>query len=1029
MRTMIKKLLFLLSLSFLVTSGLMAQQEITGKVLDENNQPLLGVNVIIKGTTEGAVTNLDGEFTISAPQDAVLVFSFIGYVDEEVTLAGQTFIEVTLLPDLQSLEEVVVTALGIKRDKKALGYAVQDVKSEELTQAGDANITTALQGKVAGVKINESGSGVGGSSRIEIRGASSLSDNNSPLIVVDGVPFNSSSTFIDPNNNQTDDQAGIWGGIETSGGIADINPEDIESISVLKGPNAAALYGSRAGNGVILITTKKGKAGVMSIDYSGNVTVSQLAYTLDLQDQYGQGQEGVYLPDATGSWGPKMEGQTLTSWTGEDIPYSAQTERLQDFTRSGISQNHNLSLSTGSEKGSIRMSIAKSLMQGIYEGHEVDRTNFDLRADYNLTKWLNLDAKATYFLTKGDKRPEMGYYSFISYFNAMPMNIRSEDLKPGYVIAPNGDHVEKLYTTANANYRNPYFQREQMYNNDERYRGFGYFAARINFTPDLKLKLKYGLDFYREGKIDGYRYADNVNQNRPDYNTTQRFFKEDNWEFLLTYAKQINDISLSLNAGGNRMYTYSQKLIGRSGYLPSEGYLFLGYGTNIKAEEDFREQEVQSLYGFGQVGFRNMLFLDFTARNDWSSTLPPDNNSYFYPSVSLSGIVSEMVTLPAWFTFAKVRGSWAQVGKATDPYNIDMNYTVSSWNFNLLNGDVPNTRVNENLKPEISSSTEIGFDLRFFQNRLGLDLTYYDEQTKNQILRIETDQTTGFEYKLINAGLISNKGIEILLNTTPVKKSDFRLDVNFNFAKNTTMVDELDEKLKEYSFGSLNNGVAVVGIEGEKMGDIKGFRYARDENNNVIVDDQGLPTRPDSSVVIGNIQADFTGGISIIADYKGIFLSALITMQQGGHIFSASEQGAIGSGTALRTAENNRMSFFYDGVTADGEENDVMISAQEYWGRVGGISEEFIYDASHMKLRELAIGYSFPSNVLSKIPNQPIKRAKISLVGRNLLYFYKSTPGTVPDASAYSNSYAAQAFDFAPVPTTRTYGFSINLGF
>ena len=1022
-----RKVLFLFFLVFSISSVLMAQQEISGKVMDEDNQPLMGVNVIIKGTNVGTVTNVEGEFTIAAPSDAVLQFSFVGYNAEEVTVAGQTNIEISLVPDLTSLQEVVVTALGLKREKKALGYAVQDVKAEELTQAGDANIATSLQGKVAGVLINESGAGTGGSTRIEIRGASSLSDNNSPLIVVDGVPFNSSSPYINDENNQSDDQAGVWGGIETSGGIADINPEDIESISVLKGPNAAALYGSRAGNGVILITTKKGKSGTVSIDYSGNVTVSEIAYTLDLQDEYGQGQEGVYSPNSQTSWGPKMEGQMLESWTGELIPYEAQKDRIKDFSRNAVQQNHNLSLSTGSDKGTLRISLGRSNQDGIYEGHKVEKTNFDLRADYNLTKWLNLDTKASYFLTEGEGRPEMGFYSFVSYFNSMPMNIRSEDLDPGYDIIK-GRHVEKLYTTANANNRNPYFQREQMYNNDERYRGFGYLAANIKFSEELKLKLKYGIDFYNEDRVDGYRYGDNVNSNRPDYNTKKNFFKEENYEFLLSYTKQINDFSLSLNAGGNRMYTYSNKLTSKSGLLPSEGYLFLDYGTNITSEEEFREQEVQSLYGFGQLGYRNMVFLDVTARNDWSSTLPEKNNSYFYPSVSLSGVVSEMVDLPDWFTFAKLRGSWAQVGKATEPYNIDMNYTVENWNFNLINGLVPEKRVNEDLKPEISSSYELGMDLKFLGNRIGLDMTYYNEETKNQILAVETNQSTGYSRKLINAGLISNEGVEILLNTTPVKTNDFSLNVNFNFAKNVTMVDELDDELKKYEFGAVG-GTRFVANEGEKMGDIEGYRYARDENNNVIVDAQGLPTTPDSMVVIGNVQADFTAGISISANYKGFFLSTLITMQQGGDIFSATEQGAISSGTAKRTTENNRISFFYDGVTESGEENLTMISAQEYWNRLSGVSEEYMYDASHMKLRELAIGYRLPKNILENIPGNPIKRATVSLIGRNLFYFYKHTPGTVPDASSYSNSYAAQAYDFSPVPATRTYGFSVKLGF
>ncbi|RPH31933.1 MAG: SusC/RagA family TonB-linked outer membrane protein [Bacteroidales bacterium] len=1020
-----RRILYLLIISLFVSFHANGQGKmIQGKVVDEQGLPLPGVSVIIVGTNQGVSTDIDGKFSIEAAKGSLLRLSFIGYNTQEVTIGDLLEVNIAMVAASQQIDEVVVTALGIKREKKSLGYAVQDVKSEDLTTAGDANISTALQGKVAGVIISESGSGAGGSSRIEIRGASSLTDNNKPMIVVDGVPFNSSSTFIDRNTNQSDNQAGVWGGTEIAGGIADINPEDIESVSVLKGANAAALYGSRAGNGVILITTKKGTRKGLNINYSTNFTVSKLAYFHELQNKYGQGSNGVYDRFGTSSWGPLMEGQMLQSWTGELIPYSAQTDRIKDFTRDGTSQNHNLSVSAGNENGSIRVSASKGNETGILKGNKINKSNFDLSTIYNISKWLNIDAKASYFLTKGSNRPEMGYYGIITYFDAMPMNIRNRDLKAGVVIGSDGRHIEKLYTTTNANYRNPYFLQEQTYNNDERNRGFGYFATTFTIIPELKLKLKYGLDFYREGTTNGYYFADNVNSQRPDYNTGQKFFKEENSEFLLSYNKDFKDFSLSVNAGGNRMYSYSQKLTSKSGLLPSEGNYFLGYGTNITSSEDFREQEVQSIYGFAQFGYKKLVFLDITARNDWPSTLPVDNNSYFYPSVSLSGIVSEMVKLPDWFSYAKVRSSWAQVGKGTEPYWIDENYFITTWNFNLLNGNVPGVLVNKNLKPEISSSVEFGADLRFLNNRIGLDFTYYDEETKNQILPLEMDQSTGYSKKLINAGLITNKGVEILLNTTPVKSKDFQLEVGFNFAKNTTILKKLDPDVKVYPFGS-----GIIGIEGEKMGDISGSVYSKDVNGKIIAGADGLPMIQDSLVTIGNMQPDWTGSVSLKANYKGLYLSALISIQQGGDILSISEQAATANGNAQRTVTNDRMSFFFDGPTESGGVNNTLISAQQYWGRVSSVSEEFIYDASNMKMRELAIGYELPKNLLDKIPFAAVKSARIALVGRNLFYFYKHTPGTAPDASSYSNGYAAQALDFGGIPAARTYGFSINIGF
>lgn len=1014
------KLFCVVALTLIANVSWAQQTSVTGRVTDESGLGVPGATVLEKGTANGTIADADGYFSLEAESGATIVFSFVGMAPQEVVFSGQTPMNVTLVAAAVGLDEVVVTALGIEREKKALGYSVQDVKAEALTATGNPNISSALEGKVAGVKITQSGTGVGGSSRIEIRGASSLSDNNRPLWIIDGIPF----------DDTQDGTAGIWGGVERAGAAFDINPSDIESVSVLKGPNAAALYGSRAGNGVIVITTKSGARGAgLGINYSGAVTVSDAAYFLNYQDQYGQGSGGAYDKNSTVSWGPKFAGQSLESWTGETIPYEAQTDRIKDFSRRGVSQNHNFSFTGGNDNGSFRASIGKDITNGIYEGHKVEKLNFDSKAEYDVNKWLNIDTKFSYILTEGDERPQMGYYSMSSYYNAMPMNIRNADLSPGYDIV-GGRHVEKLYTTSNANYRNPYFLLEQRSNNDKRYRTFGYLAANIKFTPALKLRLKYGLDYYRTGIEDMLLYQDNVAPNgTPYYNTSEGFFKEDNAEFLLSYNKKAGDFDIGVNFGGNRMTRNSENLWAGSGLLPDEGYYFLGYGTNVTARESFVGQEVQSLYGFAQVGFRSMLYLDLTARNDWSSTLPVENSSYFYPSVGLSGIISEMVDMPSWFNFAKVRASWAQVGKATDPYSTTEVYTVSSFNFNLLNGNVPNTKVNEDLKPEISSSVEFGFDVRFLEGRIGLDFTYYDEKTKNQILQIATDQSTGYSFKLINAGLISNKGIEIMLNTTPVRRQDFNMDLNFNFARNNTLIEELDDELKEFAFGGLNNGVGVYGIEGERMGDIKGRTYKKDDSGNIIVGADGLPVKEEGNSVIGNIQADFTASAFLGLNYKGIFLNALVSMQQGGDIFSSTEQGAVGSGTAERTTAMDRISFFVDGVTEDGEINNTMVSAQEYWGAVSGIDEEFIYDASYMKLTELAIGYSIPQAILGRNPKNPIRSLRISLVGRNLLYFYKHTPGTIPDGSAYSSSYAAQAFDFTPVPSTRTLGFSLNVGF
>ena len=1004
---------------FTVHVGWAQQREISGTVTEDSGMPLPGVSVVVKGTTTGTVTDVDGKYAITATESAVLVFSFVGMTTQEITVGSQSVINVVMAADALQVDEVVVTALGIKREKKALGYAVQDVKADELTQAGSTDLVSSLQGKVAGVQINQTGGGIGGNSRIDIRGSSSLIGNDQPIWVVDGVPFD--------NGGERDGT--IWGGTSRAGGAFDLNPEDIESISILKGPNAAALYGERGGNGVVLVTTKTGKRKQgLGITYSGGFTMSEAAYMLDLQERYGQGNDGQYDNDATGSWGPEMTGQMLESWTGETIPYEAQKDRLKDFTRTGTTHKHSVAFTGGNDEGAFRLSIGKDILNGIYEDHKVEKITFDLRADYDINDWLNIDTKVSFFNTKGKERPEIGNYSYVSYFNSMPMNIRNQDLAPGYDII-GGEHVEKLYTTANANYRNPYFLQAQTTNNDEKNRTFGYVAANLKLTSDLKAKFKYGMDFYQMSLVEGYLFADNVDQNRPNYNPTQSNFKEENYEFLLSYNKDINDdFTIGVNLGANNRYQFSKTLRASSGKLSSEGDFFLAAGSNINASEEIREEEVRSIYGFGQVAYKNYLFFDFTARQDWSSTLTSNHtdfdNNYFYPSVSLSGIVSDMIEMPEWVSFAKLRTSWARVGKGTEPYFTANSYTISNWSYNLSVGNVPDIAIDPELKPEESTSIEFGADLRFFKNRLGVDFTYYYEETENQIGYVDNAEESGYAQKLTNIGKILNEGIEVSLSTVPVKTNDLRVGLDFNFAKNKGTLVELVAGQDRY-----NHGADVVAFRDGKLGDIIGNIYNRNENGEIIIDENGLMTINQEDNVIGNIQPDWTGSINLSADYKGLYLSALVSIQQGGDILSSSERSATSAGTAARTDANDRIAFFVDGVTQDGGVNTEMISAEEYWRQVAKVDEEFMYDASHMKLKELAIGYNLPKSLLTKIPNNPIKTARVSLVGRNLFYFYKDTPGTAPDASSYSTNYEAQAYDFSPVPSARTYGFSLNLGF
>jgi TonB-linked SusC/RagA family outer membrane protein len=1024
---MCKKLLFFLVFVFLLSSNLIIAQSksVTGTIVDGNGVPLPGVNVLEKGTTNGASADFDGKYSISVGTNATLVFSYVGFVSQEIVVGDKSTVNVTMAESIEALNEVVITALGIQKEKKALSYAVQEVNAETITAGANPNVTAALQGKAAGVTVTSAG-GIGGKPRIDIRGTSSLTGNDDLLWVIDGVPFSTEDTATDAQ--------GLFGGTSNGGGYLDINPNDIESMSVLKGGPAAALYGSRGANGVVLVTTKSGKNSKgLGVAYAGTTTFSEAGYFLDLQREYGQGTNGVYDPQSRVSWGPRFDGVDRIGWTGETLPYQSESNLLEDFTRTGVSTAHNIIFTKGGEDGHFKASVGKDNTQGVYDGFNVDRVNFDLRAAYDVNPWLNIDGKVSYINTKGEGRPTIGVYSSVSYWNGMPANIRTQDLAPGFVFEDN-KNKEYLFgpstvltENANADNRNPYFLRASNFNSDERNRTFGYLASTFKFTDELQLKLKYGLDIYRYEAINGARYEDQIFfNNTPSINTSESFFKEENSEFLLSYNKKINeDFTFGVSGGGNLMRRGIESLNAASGKLSSENNLFLNAATNFTVNETFNDREIHSLYGFADVSYKNYLFLNATARNDWSSALPTNANSYFYSSVGLSGLISEMVDMPDWITYLKVRGSWAEVGKDTDPYQTNPVFTLAPNNFLLLATTTPDASVNPNLKPEISTTTEFGVELRMFNNRLGFDVTVYNESTKNQIVPVEVNQSSGFTSRVDNIGLITNKGVEIYATVVPVKTEDFNLGLTLNFATNKGVIEEFIKEEPDNFHRFF--GTTVRGIVGERYGDIYGTAYQKDANGNVIVGADGLPVTSSEEVKLGNIQADFTGSIGLNASYKGFSLNALLVMQQGGDILSLTERSATGSGNTPKTLSLGREPFFVPtGVLANGNTNTTIVSPQAYWQAVTNIDEEFIYDASFMKLGEISLGYSLPKSLLKSIGNGFLSDVRISAVGRNLFYLYRNTPGTVPD-TVYNSDFGSQAIDFSPVPVERTYGFSINV--
>ena len=1026
---MFKKLQSALLMALMVTFTFMAsaQNRTATGVVSDNIGPVIGAGVVVAGTNNGAITDVDGSFTLNnVPVGATIQVTCIGYVPVEYVFDG-TPANIVLKEDSELLDEVVVTALGISREKKSLGYAVQDVKADELNRGGSANLTDALQGKIAGLQISNSGTGVGGSTRVIIRGSSSLSNNDQPLYVVDGVPY-------DTGGHDIDGQAGLWGGTDRSGGAFDLNPEDIESISVLKGPTAAALYGSRAGNGVILITTKKGgkESEAIGVTYTGKFTWSPVSYFLNLQDTYGQGSSGSYSAEATGSWGAKMGSQTVPAWwdNSKSVVYQGDANPYKEYYRTGNTQSHNVTIAGGKDNP-WRLSLGHDDNQSVIKPTTIQKTNVDLVARFEATKWLHFDVKANYVKTTGNNRQTRGLYGTSFYITTMPRSIRMADLEM-YAVDENaaalGDVAHRNWYGPNADYQNPYFIQAQFNNQDIQNKFFGMGKMTIDFTKNLHFVLKEGYNWVDYQQKNWYPYKDPVfTSSYPEVSMSKSTRIESNLEALLSYNNKWGDFDFGASVGGNIMHAKSEGVSGSGRKIPIVGAMYIAAGTQY-ASNSVYEKQINSLYAFANLGWKNFLFLDLTARNDWSSTLPANNRSYFYPSVSASWLITGMLDeLGVSYNkdvldYGKIRASWALVGKDTEPYQLATTYGSTTDATGLITITQNTTQANANLKPEMASSWEIGTEWHFFKNRLGIDLTYYNTTTRNQVMRIALPYSSGVQNKWINAGVINNSGLELQLNGDIIRTRDITFGATFNLARNINKVVELYHDAEagidvdQYELGKMSGSaqVAVRAEEGLPMGTIYGTGYARDDNGNIQMKD-GLPVSQ-SDMLLGSVQPDFTGSFGLNFAWKGLSANALFSFKKGGKLFSVTEYAAGHAGTAARTA--NRDNFNFNGTKVD---------AQAFW--TSAPAEEFMYDASFLKLGEASIGYSLSRKTLENITGGIVKTAKVSIYGSNLLYLISHTPGTTPDGSSTDTSIFATAFDMCPYPTTRNFGCSITIGF
>lgn len=1039
-----KILSFLTLVSLFFFQGIIAQNStVSGTVSDDSGTPLPGVNVVVKGTSNGTSTDFDGNYTINVGSSATLVFSSLGYQTKEVAVNGSTTVNASLLEDSEQLDEVVVTSLGLTRKKKSLGYAVTELDGDAVSRVKESNVASSLAGKVAGVVVTKSTSGVGGGTRVVIRGNNSLNGNNQPLYVVDGVPIDNTSLGTAG--------AGEFNVPDLGNGISDINSDDIESLSVLKGPNAAALYGSRAANGVILITTKRGKIGNgLGVAYSSSATFENPFVLPKYQNQYGRGTNGnfpqvnpsdnlatqVNTVSSAGSWGPRFDGSSQLAFNGQQRPYVEQPNNVSDFFETGASLVNTITLNNSTDKSSVLFSYTNSDLRSILPNSKVTRNNFNLRGFTKLSDRLTLDTKITYFLQDAKNRPNQGTEGIMAYVWPLARNVDINDLTTYQNIQnpidPNNPYKEIAPTSAGGN---PYWMLYNNSNSDSRKRITGFAKLDYKFTDWLSAFVRAGTDHVSQDTksviATGYHF---FSTGRIAFGQNDR--TETNYDALLMFNKNVSDnFNIGLNLGGNlRHSTFQNSSInGQDFKIPGKYFLDNTDGSRLTASQsDLIQKRVNSVYGALSLGYNDMLYLDVTGRNDWSSALAPENRSFFYSSAGLSVLLNNVLGLQGTaLDLLKIRGSVASVGNDTDSQQIVNLFGVAA-NGYLGNVQVnrPNIRFSESLRPEDIKTTEFGLEFKMFKNRLYGDFSYYNISTKDLIFDVPVDPGTGFSFFRENIGEISNKGFELLLGGTPVSNKNFTWDVSANIAKNKNELVSLIDGQDNFNFSSSNDGIVDVRAQvGGGYGDIYTTTWLRNDSGELILTAEGRPQSTSEREKFGNYQPDFTGGFTNTFSYKNFSLNALIDFRIGGEVFSATDAGLDASGVSERTLEFREGGVLVEGVVDDGAGNFVpnteTISAQEYWGAVSNIGSEYVYDQTNVRLREASITYSLPGKFLENIFLQSVS---FSAVGRNLFFLYKNVDNFDPESS-YSTSNFGQGVLFYALPTTRSLGLSLNVKF
>ena len=1069
-----KHLLLTFILCLAALGNVLAQERtITGRITSaEDGSPLPGVNVVVSGTSIGTISDTNGKYSLKVPSgSAELNFTFVGMKPLTVTIGASNVVDVSMETSQEMLEEVVVTALGIKREAKAIGYSTQELGTSELSAVREMNLTSLLTAKAAGVQVSKTSSGTGGSQSITIRGAKSLLGNNQPLFVIDGIPV----------TNIGHSTGGTWDDIDLGDGMGDINPEDVESMTVLKGPNAAALYGARGSNGVILITTKSGakKKGI-GVEINSNTSFETLNLVPTFQNYYATGYEEtnlygswVEIPPGSGelyetmdtwhgdNWGPPLDGRRTIvdpfcypdEMFTRTLTLLPQPENnVRDFYEVGINTANTVSISGSTGKTSARLSIGNTTNKGIIPNARINRQTASLNVNSQVTDYLTFDGKINYIREEGNNRPILG----IAYqggnvsrvFAAMARYVPMSWLKEYY------ETTGEAGSWPGVSY-NPYYIVNELKSNDIKDRLIGQISSTVNFTDWLSLMGRAGMDYYNQTLVRTWPIGAKRSENYLGrvYNEIQ-VVKDINADILLTAKRPIGEkFNLTASAGASILYQgrNTQSIDGRN--FKAADVFDVSNCQDIRPYTAMSRKEIQSVYFMGQLAYNNYLFLDVTGRNDWSSALGVNDYSYFYPSLSASFVFTEAFKNISGkiLSFGKLRASWAQVGNDSDPYLTMNGYALTTTTYagqglSWMNETIPLY----DLKNELTRSWEVGTDLRFLNNRIALDLTYYDGKTTNQIIPVNISNASGYRNVVINAGEVQNSGLEVALNLNPIRTAGgFSWDITANYAKNKSKVVSLAPGIESLIVGTGVSGT-IEARPGQPYGNIVGYAYERAPDGQRLVSEGGYYIPTASQKVLGNITPDWIGGLNNAFSYKGFTLNVLLDFVQGNEITSETKYRCEASGNGKWTTEGRRLHDIdpttgeqlplvgvLDGVVAtdDGSgnityaKNTKAVYGQDYWATRawGEISEEFVMDGSYISLREVMLTYTFNPNTLSKTPFAGLS---VSVLGRNLAYLeeHMMDMGVSPESAPNTSAGYAGSESFA-IPTTRTWGFNIKLTF